>query len=152
MPGEACRVSCHLPDLIGFPQLLGSSKRRNQRLFRSTGCSQYKSWHGLTQTSSKRNNNNIKFPPITMALVLLGWVVTPPVSCNQGTTNLQIYTVFLGMFLLFSYLDTPLLQLLFFKGIYLKRDCLQVNWKGALLTNGKLPQSRFNLRSRQVTR
>lgn len=147
-------MSCHLPDLIGFPQLLGSFKCRNQRLFRSTGCSQYEGWRGLTQTSSERNNNNIEFPPVTMAPVLFRWVVTPPVSGTQGTTNLQIYTVFLGMFFLFSYLDAPLLQFLFFKsmGAYLNRDCLQLNWKGALLTNGKLPQSRYNLPSRQATR
>lgn len=100
MPREACRVSCHLPDLIGFPELLGSSKGRNQKLFRPIGFSQYKSWHGLIQTSFKRNNNNIKFPPTTMALVLFGWVVTPPVSCHKRTTNLQIDTVFLRMFFL----------------------------------------------------
>lgn len=38
-----------------------------------------------------------------MALELFGWVVTPPVSCHQGTTNLQIYTVSLGMFFLFFF-------------------------------------------------
>lgn len=63
VPGEACRVSCHLPDLIGFPHLFGSSECRNQKLFCSIGFSKYKSWRGLTQMSSKRNNNNIKFPP-----------------------------------------------------------------------------------------
>lgn len=117
MPREACLASCHLPDLISFPQFLSSSKCRNQKLFCLIGLSQHESWHSLTQISSKRNNNNIKFPPITMALVLFGWVVTPPVSCHQRTTNLQVYTVFLGMFFLFSCLDSSLLQLLFFKGI-----------------------------------
>lgn len=129
MPGEACRVSCHLPDLIGFPQLFGSSKRKNQKLFCLIGLFQYKSWHRLTRISSERNNNNIKFPPTTMALVLFGWVVTPPVSSHQRKTNLQIYTVFLGIF--FSYLfphfpypitwDSTFLRLLFFKdmGAYL---------------------------------
>ena len=59
-----------------------------------------------------------------MALVLFGWVVIPPVSCHQGTTNLQIYTVFFGMFFLFFSLDSTFLELLFFKGMetYLKRD------------------------------
>lgn len=141
MPGEACRVSCHLPDLISFPQLLGSSKGRNQKLFRPIGFSQYKSWHRLTQISSKRNNNNIKFPPITMALVLFGWVVTPPVSCHQRTTNLQTDTVFLGMFfLVFLFgLDVSVAPIRQGHGAYLNIDFLQLNWNSALLTHGKLP-------------
>lgn len=109
VPWEACQMSCHLPDLISFLQLLGSSKRRNQKLFCFIGLSQHESWHSLTQISSKRNNNNIKFPPTTMALVLFGWVVIPPVSCHQRTTNLQVYTVNLGMFGGFFCLDSTFL-------------------------------------------
>ena len=125
VPGEACAASCHLPDLIGFPQLLGGSKRRNQKLFRSIGCSQYTSWHSLRQISSKRNNNNIKFPPITMALVLFGWGCHSTCQLPPGDNEFaNLHSFLRNVLSFFSSLDAKFLQLLLFQGMgaYLNRD------------------------------
>lgn len=49
-----------------------------------------------------------------MALLLFGWVVTPPVSCHQRTINLQIYSFLrnvLSFFLFGLYISVaPILQ------------------------------------------
>lgn len=152
MPGEACRVTCHLPDLIGFPQLFGSSKCRNQKLFCSTGLSQYRRWHRPTQFHLSRTTTALSSllsqgPSVTW----LGCHSTcqlPPEENEFANLHSFLRNALSFFFLFGLYIPVaPILQ--GHRGLF-KHKFLQLNWKGALLANGKLPQSRLNC-SKQVT-
>lgn len=109
-------MTCHLPDLIGFPQLFGSSKCRNQKLFCSTGLSQYRHWHRPTQFHLSRTTTALSSllsqgPSVTW----LGCHSTCQLPPEENEFA-NLHSFLRNALSFFFSLDSTFLLLLFFKG------------------------------------